>query len=58
MRYFALSIILLLFNGCIYFNDTGVSTKYYSKCKEYYDSNGDYVKECPTNLINYSDFDK
>ena len=49
--------ILFILNGCLYFNDTGVSRKYYHKCKEYYDGEGNYVKECPENFIKYSDFD-
>jgi hypothetical protein len=58
MKYMIILIVLLLFEGCLYFSDTGVSTKYYNKCKEYYDADGNYVKECPKNLVDYSDFDK
>ena len=35
---------LLFFSGC--FNKHGVSMKYYSDCKEYYDLQGFYHKEC------------
>lgn len=45
----------LIFNGCLYFNDTGVSTKLYSECKEYYTDEGKYVKECPKNLVDYDE---
>jgi len=51
-------ITIFLFGGCLYFGESGVSTRLYNDCKEYYDSDGNYVKECPKNLVNYSDFDK
>jgi len=35
---------LLLLSGCV--NKHGVSMKYYSDCKEYYDLEGNYHKEC------------
>jgi hypothetical protein len=35
---------LLLMSGCV--NKHGVSLKYYSDCKEYYDLQGYYHKEC------------
>ncbi len=46
MKKIALTFILLLlsFSGCI--NKHGVSMKYYSDCKEYYDLQGFYHKEC------------
>jgi len=34
----------LFFSGCV--NKHGVSLKYYSDCKEYYDLQGYYHKEC------------
>ena len=37
-------ITLLFFTGCI--NKHGISAKYYSECKEYYDLQGYYHKEC------------
>ncbi len=36
--------IILLFGGCV--NKHGISAKYYSDCKEYYDLQGYYHKEC------------
>jgi hypothetical protein len=41
-----LSIIstTLLLSGCV--NKHGISAKYYSDCKEYYDLQGYYHKEC------------
>ena len=35
---------ILFLNGCV--NKHGVSAKYYSDCKEYYDLQGFYHKEC------------
>ena len=40
--YFALFSIL--FSACV--NKHGISAKYYSECKEYYDYQGYYHKEC------------
>ena len=39
-----LILITLLFSACV--NKHGVSAKYYSECKEYYDYQGYYHKEC------------
>jgi len=39
--FFSISLIL---TGCI--NKHGISAKYYSDCKEYYDLQGYYHKEC------------
>jgi hypothetical protein len=38
------TLTTLFFTGCI--NKHGVSLKYYSNCKEYYDLQGYYHKEC------------
>jgi hypothetical protein len=57
MKYLILTLILLSLNGCLYFGDEGVSTKLYNDCKEYYDGDGNYVKECPKNLVDYSELD-
>ena len=35
---------MLFFSGCV--NKHGISVKYYSDCKEYYDLQGYYHKEC------------
>ena len=35
---------IFLFSGCV--NKHGISAKYYSECKEYYDLQGFYHKEC------------
>ena len=39
-----LILLALLFSGCL--NKHGISAKYYSDCKEYYDLQGYYHKEC------------
>lgn len=39
-----LLIISLFFSACV--NKHGISAKYYSDCKEYYDVQGFYHKEC------------
>jgi hypothetical protein len=35
---------IIFFSGCV--NKHGISAKYYSDCKEYYDLQGYYHKEC------------
>jgi len=44
IRYLLGVIAIFLFAGCV--NKHGVSLKYYSDCKEYYDLQGYYHKEC------------
>ncbi len=39
-----LILLTLYFTGCV--NKHGISAKYYSECKEYYDLQGFYHKEC------------
>jgi len=39
-----LILIALFFSGCV--NKHGISAKYYSDCKEYYDFQGYYHKKC------------
>ena len=39
-----LILATLFLNGCV--NKHGISAKYYSECKEYYDLQGFYHKEC------------
>ena len=43
-KLFLLLAFSLLFSGCM--NKHGISAKYYSDCKEYYDLQGYYHKEC------------
>ena len=48
-KLFLLLLFSLLFSGCI--NKHGISVKYYSDCKEYYDLQGYYHKDCGENDI-------
>jgi len=50
--------ILFIFQGCLYTNNRGISTDYYSDCKEYYDSEGFYRKTCDENLVDFKDIGK
>jgi len=56
------TILLLTFfifftSGCI--NKHGISAKYYSDCKEYYDLQGYYHKECgDDDIITYKEIKK
>ena len=46
--------ITLLFSGCV--NKHGISMKYYSDCKEYYDLQGYYHKDCgEDDVVTYED---
>ncbi|PHQ57968.1 MAG: hypothetical protein COA30_01550 [Sulfurimonas sp.] len=44
IRISLLIILSIFFSGCV--NKHGISVKYYSDCKEYYDLQGYYHKEC------------
>ena len=44
IRITLLILATLFLNGCM--NKHGISAKYYSECKEYYDLQGFYHKEC------------
>ncbi len=55
MRYILSVLLSLLFSGCLYFNEKGVSGHLYDNCQEYYDECGIYHKECPPNLADYSE---
>ncbi len=57
MKYFVILPILLLLQGCVYFNEEGISTKRYKDCIEYYDAQGKYHCECDENLIDYDRLD-
>ena len=51
-----LSLTLLFFSGCM--NKHGISARYYSDCKEYYDMQGYYHKECNDDIISYKELKK
>lgn len=53
MKTILIILTALLFHGCLYFNDRGVSGRYYNGCKEYYDAMGIYHKDCDENLVEY-----
>ena len=54
-----IKIILLitltfLFSGCV--NKRGITAKYYSECKEYYDLQGYYHRDCDEeNMVTYKE---
>ena len=48
-----LLITALFFTACV--NKRGVSAKYYSECKEYYDLQGFYHKDCNDEVITYKE---
>ena len=50
-----LSALVAMLGGCVFLNDRGVTTKYYNECKEYYDAMGVYHKECPKNIIDWTE---
>ncbi len=49
------SALVAMLSGCVFLNDRGVTTKYYNECKEYYDATGTYRKECPKNIIDWTE---
>lgn len=49
-----LIMVSMLFSGCV--NKHGISAKYYSDCKEYYDLQGYYHKDCgKDDIITYKE---
>jgi len=57
IKYLLLISALFLFSACA--NKHGISAKYYSDCKEYYDLQGYYHKECgDDDIITYKTIDK
>ncbi|PNV82345.1 hypothetical protein [Sulfurimonas sp.] len=57
-KYILITSTLFLFLGCA--NRTGISAKYYAnECKEYYDVQGYYHKDCnDDNIVTYEDIGK
>ena len=54
IKYLLLATTLFLFTACV--NKHGISAKYYSDCKEYYDLQGYYHKECgEDDIITYKE---
>ncbi len=57
IKIYILILLSILFNGCV--NKHGISAKYYSDCKEYYDFQGYYHKECgDDDIITYDTMGK
>lgn len=54
IRLFAI-LLAVLSQGCVYFNEDGVSTRYYRDCVEYYDAQGVHHCECDKNLADYKE---
>ena len=50
MKFFSFVFVLFFLCGC-FINERGVSNRFYSDCKEYYDASGTYHKECPKNWV-------
>lgn len=46
-----LLLTALLFTSCI--NKSGISMNYYNDCKEYYDLQGFYHKDCKDEIVTY-----
>jgi len=57
IKIYFLILLSLLLSGCM--NKHGISAKYYSDCKEYYDLQGYYHKECgEDDIITYDALDQ
>jgi len=53
-RFFLLCCVSVAMSGCL--NKHGISAHYYSDCKEYYDMQGYYHKECgEKDIITYKE---
>ena len=51
-------ILTLSLTGCLYRNECGFSPYYYDSARSYYDSQGNYIMECPKdNLIKDKDLE-
>ncbi len=55
MKYFIYLQLILIFQGCLYFNERGVSTHLYDNCHSYYDIDGNFIEKCDKNLIDYDE---
>ncbi len=55
MKYLILTLTLLSFQGCFYFNDRGVSGNLYNECRTYHDANGVFINSCDENIIDYTE---
>ena len=55
MKYLLLIFIL---QGCLYFNDRGISAHFYDNCHSYYDCNGTFIEECNDDLVSYKEINQ
>jgi len=55
MKQIVFILVILSFQGCLYFNDRGVSANLYDNCRSYYDGDGNYIETCDENIIDYSE---
>jgi len=47
--------IYFLLQGCLYFNDRGISGHLYDNCHSYYDGEGNFIEDCDGNIIGYGE---
>lgn len=44
-------VLAIWLSGCVYPNECGASLYYYNDKKSVYDSQGNYIEECPQNNV-------
>jgi len=55
MKYIMYLLPIFILQGCLYFNDRGVSGHLYDNCRSYYDGDGNFIEECDGNIIDYDE---
>lgn len=55
MKYLIYLLAIFMLQGCLYFNDRGISGHLYDNCHSYYDGDGNFIEECDENLIDYGE---
>ena len=55
MKYLIYCLIILSLQGCLYFNDRGISGHLYDNCHSYFDENGNFIETCDENIIDYKE---
>ncbi len=55
MKYLIYLLPIFILQGCLYFNDRGVSGHLYDNCHSYYDANGNFIEKCDDNIIDYDE---
>jgi len=57
IKFILLTLVTIFATGCV--NRHGISLKYYSDCKEYYDMQGYYHKKCgDDDIVTYKEMRK